>query len=148
MWTSLVGIRENIVYQSPIRKELKSRITAVIQNTVFTDASQNVPEISYIIDVLRAIITATTTTTEAPKFSCEPPDGAEAEAMCPMDTLLLNALGSKSPFFGDALSPKCHDFKENLYDASKEEIHYFFSVDNGITINAYCNGEYDVITSK
>ncbi|GFS37446.1 uncharacterized protein NPIL_346351 [Nephila pilipes] len=88
----------------------------------------------------------TTTTTGASKFSCDPPDGAEAEAMCPMDTLLLNALGSKSPFFGDALSPKCYDFKENLYDESKEKIHYFFSVDNGISINAQCYGKDEVIT--
>ncbi|GIY97050.1 uncharacterized protein CEXT_327171 [Caerostris extrusa] len=81
---------------------------------------------------------ATTTTTE--KFSCDPPKGAEAKAECPMDSLLLNALGSKSPFFGDALSPKCYDFKENLYDASKDDVHYFFSVDKGITIKAQCPG--------
>ncbi|GBN81374.1 hypothetical protein AVEN_44200-1 [Araneus ventricosus] len=88
---------------------------------------------------------ATSTTTEGQKFSCDPPKGAEAKAECPMDSQLLNALGSKSPFFGDALSPKCYDFKENIYDKSKDDVYYFFSVDGGITINAQCPGKHDVI---
>ncbi|XP_055950484.1 mucin-2-like isoform X1 [Argiope bruennichi] len=90
---------------------------------------------------------ATTTTTEGKKFSCDPPKGAEAQAECPMDTMLLNALGSKSPFFGDALSPKCYDFKENIYDKDIDDVYYFFSVDGGITINAQCPGKHDVVIS-
>ncbi|CAL1266700.1 unnamed protein product [Larinioides sclopetarius] len=88
---------------------------------------------------------ATSTTTEGKKFSCDPPDGAEAKAECPFDTQLLNALGSKSPFFGDALSPKCYEFKENIYDKNIDDVHYFFSVDGGITINAQCPGEHEVV---
>ncbi|KAG8190109.1 hypothetical protein JTE90_026679 [Oedothorax gibbosus] len=84
------------------------------------------------------------TTTKDP-WSCAPGDGGMSVNASCLDTQLLNALGSRSPFFGDVLSPKCYDFNENIYDASKEEVKRFLSLDGGLTLNAKCSGDTDVI---
>ncbi|GIX77293.1 uncharacterized protein CEXT_317301 [Caerostris extrusa] len=94
---------------------------------------------------------------------CVPPEGALAQIECPMNTLLQRPRISgryltvkmyyvihsfyvaANPRFSEMHCPKCYDFKETLYDEDQGDVYIFFSVDNGITLNAQCPGEYDVI---
>ncbi|GFV45890.1 uncharacterized protein TNCV_2322481 [Trichonephila clavipes] len=62
-----------------------------------------------------------------------------------MKDFLLKGLGSRSPFFGDALSTSCYDFRKQIYSDEKTT-HEFLSVDGSLSLNAQCPGETDIIT--
>ncbi|GFS48703.1 uncharacterized protein TNIN_386901, partial [Trichonephila inaurata madagascariensis] len=76
---------------------------------------------------------------------CEGEFVAQATLYCPMKDFLLKGLGSRSPFFGDALSASCYDFQKQIYSDEKTT-HVFLSVDGGLSLNAQCPGETDIIT--
>ncbi|KAG8176510.1 hypothetical protein JTE90_020346 [Oedothorax gibbosus] len=65
----------------------------------------------------------------------------EAEMFCPIKNSILTALGSRSPFFGDVLSPRCTNSYENYL--SEENNTLTFEANEGI--NASCL-EHQVIT--
>ncbi|XP_071041380.1 uncharacterized protein [Parasteatoda tepidariorum] len=50
----------------------------------------------------------------------------------------------RSPFYRDVLAPSCSRFKDMLVSEKDEEL-IFFSVDGGLTINAYCVADDYVI---
>ncbi|GFY51674.1 uncharacterized protein TNIN_110381 [Trichonephila inaurata madagascariensis] len=78
---------------------------------------------------------------------CEGEFVAQATFFYPMKDFLLKGLGSKSHFFGDALAASCYDFRKQIYSDEKTT-HVLFSVDGGLSLNARCPGETDIITGK
>ncbi|XP_035228996.1 uncharacterized protein LOC118201080 [Stegodyphus dumicola] len=92
-------------------------------------------------------VTTTTTTTKAPDqkpFECKPPKAAEGDVDCQNNMLLLRAMGSRSPFFKDALAATCTNMKQQVYQ-DEETVIQFFSPNGGLTINAQCPNDDDVV---
>ncbi|KAF8772987.1 uncharacterized protein LOC129984046 [Argiope bruennichi] len=81
---------------------------------------------------------------ESAAQNCEE-DGAVAEMFCPDSSFLLKAIGSRSPFFGDALAVSCVNAREQLHE-DEEHPHTFLSADGGSTLDAGCPDESEIIT--
>ncbi|GFS29494.1 uncharacterized protein NPIL_205411 [Nephila pilipes] len=76
---------------------------------------------------------------------CDGESMAQATILCPTNEFILMALGSRSPFFGDALSASCTNFRKQIYSEEKTT-YVFFSIDGGLSLNAQCPRETDIIT--